>query len=191
MYSYFLPLLISLAIPAFFIYVFCVARPPSASIPFFGSGMKNILLVTAHPDDECMFFGPTLLNLQKTSQLHVLCLSKGNHDKLGEIREKELVDSCRVLGVKPENAHSLDHPELPDHPTKVWHAAVVAKVVEEYVTKHKIDMILTFDTYGISSHVNHISTYFGIKYMLASSAKYNFDNLPTYTLTTVPLVRKY
>ena len=52
-----------------------------------------VLFVIAHPDDECMFFAPTLLNLtsinakdgkpQKTginhaiSNVHVLCLSNG------------------------------------------------------------------------------------------------------------------
>ncbi|ORX90931.1 LmbE-like protein [Basidiobolus meristosporus CBS 931.73] len=189
--QYFLPLLISLAIPAFFVYVFCIVRPPTAPKALAENGIKKVLLVTAHPDDECMFFGPALLKLQASTEVHVLCLSKGNHDKLGEIREKELVKSCVALGVKPENVHSLDHPELPDHPTKIWHAAVVAKTVEDYVTKNNINMLLTFDTYGISGHTNHIATYFGIRHMLASSAKYNFDNLPTYTLTTVPLVRKY
>jgi N-acetylglucosaminylphosphatidylinositol deacetylase len=47
-------------------------------IPYFKQ--SNILLVTAHPDDECMFFGPTLMNLASKrlkNQVHVLCLSKG------------------------------------------------------------------------------------------------------------------
>ena len=38
---------------------------------------KRILLVTAHPDDECMFFSPTLVHLSKTAQVHLLCLSSG------------------------------------------------------------------------------------------------------------------
>jgi hypothetical protein len=39
---------------------------------------KNILLVIAHPDDECMFFSPTILGLQKGSaKIHLLCLSIG------------------------------------------------------------------------------------------------------------------
>lgn len=35
------------------------------------------LLVIAHPDDECMFFGPLLLASQGTYQWKVLCLSTG------------------------------------------------------------------------------------------------------------------
>lgn len=36
------------------------------------------LLIVAHPDDECMFFGPSLAQLQSSGwQLSVLCLSTG------------------------------------------------------------------------------------------------------------------
>ena len=36
------------------------------------------LLVIAHPDDECMFFGPTVQRLQSSSRgVHLLCLSTG------------------------------------------------------------------------------------------------------------------
>lgn len=40
---------------------------------------KRVLIVTAHPDDECMFFGPTILSLtrQPNCQVYLLCLSKG------------------------------------------------------------------------------------------------------------------
>lgn len=54
--------------------------PPT---PYFNH--SNILLVTAHPDDECMFFGPVLCNLTSKSlknQVHVLCLSKGNETNI-------------------------------------------------------------------------------------------------------------
>ena len=46
--------------------------------------VRNICLITAHPDDECMFFTPTLMALlQRESaadveaKVFVLCLSKG------------------------------------------------------------------------------------------------------------------
>lgn len=38
---------------------------------------KTVLVVTAHPDDECMFFSPTILNLKGFSTIHLLCLSTG------------------------------------------------------------------------------------------------------------------
>lgn len=39
---------------------------------------KRVLLVTAHPDDECMFFGPTIFRLcEQGADVHLLCLSNG------------------------------------------------------------------------------------------------------------------
>jgi N-acetylglucosaminylphosphatidylinositol deacetylase len=41
---------------------------------------KRILLLIAHPDDEAMFFGPTLLTLTRPNlgnHVKILCLSSG------------------------------------------------------------------------------------------------------------------
>lgn len=48
------------------------------------SPKKRVLLVIAHPDDECMFFGPTVLNFtgNKNCTLYVMCLSTGEHSLL-------------------------------------------------------------------------------------------------------------
>lgn len=36
------------------------------------------LIVTAHPDDECMFFAPTIIRLSELkASVHLLCLSEG------------------------------------------------------------------------------------------------------------------
>lgn len=40
----------------------------------------RVLIVTAHPDDECMFFGPTILSLTQRKEpctVYLLCLSNG------------------------------------------------------------------------------------------------------------------
>lgn len=52
----------------------------------------NVLLITAHPDDECMFFSPTLLSLQQQQavRVHLLCLSEGTHT------QDEYITSWRV-----------------------------------------------------------------------------------------------
>lgn len=44
---------------------------------------KRVLIVTAHPDDECMFFGPIILSLNRREQcsIHLLCLSNGIRNK--------------------------------------------------------------------------------------------------------------
>jgi N-acetylglucosaminylphosphatidylinositol deacetylase len=57
-----------------------------------------------------------------------------------------------------------------------------------------IDVLITFDNLGVSSHPNHISLYHGARHFIASL----IHNRPgwgspvdLYTLNTVPLVRKY
>lgn len=70
---------------------------------------ENILLLTAHPDDECLFFAPTIISLLPFVQIHVLSLSTGNADGLGDIRRKELMESLEMLGVKEENRHIVDN----------------------------------------------------------------------------------
>ena len=63
--------------------------------------MPKFLLITAHPDDECMFFTPTIRNLIKNGgEIDLMCLSTGNFDGKGSIRRKELKKSSRILGIK-------------------------------------------------------------------------------------------
>lgn len=81
----------------------------------------NILLLTAHPDDECMFFAPTLLGISSwanslegekstTTNLHSLCLSVGNADALGNVRRDELSKSLDVLGIDENRRQLIDVP---------------------------------------------------------------------------------
>src|SRR5260370_13413238 len=40
---------------------------------------ERVLLLTAHPDDECFFFGPTLLALsEQGTAVYSLCVSNGS-----------------------------------------------------------------------------------------------------------------
>ena len=41
--------------------------------------IKRVLVITAHPDDECMFFGPVIKKLtqKKDCKVFLLCLSTG------------------------------------------------------------------------------------------------------------------
>jgi len=90
-------------------------RVYTTSSPTPPPSLKNttIHLLIAHPDDEAMFFAPTLLALTSpalNNTVSVLCLSNGNAENLGPIREKELVASCEILGVDRTRVHSFDHP---------------------------------------------------------------------------------
>ena len=80
----------------------------------FDETKKNVLFITAHPDDEAMyynyiyhkqfsfdrFFAPTIYELSKQYKLHLLCFTNGNADGLGKMREKELEKCCSYLSRK-------------------------------------------------------------------------------------------
>lgn len=49
-------------------------------------GAKRVLVVIAHPDDECMFFGPTIFRLcEQGANVYLLCLSNGMFDQYTKI----------------------------------------------------------------------------------------------------------
>lgn len=87
----------------------------------------SALIVTAHPDDEVMFFSPTILNLIGAGwDVRGLCLSTGkshswilmraktffagNSEDLGQSRKEEFTKSYAALGVPAENLEIIDHP---------------------------------------------------------------------------------
>ncbi|KAG0227126.1 N-acetylglucosaminyl-phosphatidylinositol de-N-acetylase [Actinomortierella wolfii] len=153
----------------------------------------NIALVIAHPDDEVMFFGPTLAELtrpENNNQVRVLCLSSGNHDGLGEIRKKELVNSLRTFGLRENHLTILDREELKDGPKELWDPSLVGDQMNLFAKKHAIETLITFDERGISGHTNHISCYVGLAYFIRT-----FKDRTTvkscYILKSVPLLRKY
>lgn len=75
---------------------------------------KRICLLVAHPDDEAMFFAPTVLALTRPAtgnHVKILCLSSGDAAGLGETRKRELVKSGLVLGLRrAEDVFVVDNP---------------------------------------------------------------------------------
>ncbi|KAI8087898.1 putative deacetylase LmbE-like domain-containing protein [Gilbertella persicaria] len=149
---------------------------------------NNILVLTAHPDDECMFFGPTLTSLRTLTKarVHILCLSTGNAEGLGHIRKKELSKSCQTFGILPSHIKSIDHPQLQDGMQNQWSPELISHTLKDYVTKQKIDTIITFDNHGVSGHANHIALYYGAKHFVQQHT-----NITLYSLESVSLIRKY
>ncbi|KAJ3258167.1 hypothetical protein HK103_003985 [Boothiomyces macroporosus] len=137
---------------------------------------QEILLVTAHPDDECMFFSPAIIQLSKTNNVHVLCLSVGNDQGLGKTREKELIKSCSILGIK--NVLSTDDPELQDGMQIDWKADAVLKHFNKYVSEHNISTVITFDHLGISGHINHRKIHTALKLAKISQKLYSLHTIP-------------
>ena len=133
------------------------------------SKIKSILLIIAHPDDEIMFYTPTIkVLLHYNIKLKILCLSNGNYDKIGHIRTEEFKQVSKYL--KLEDNELIDDPDLQDNITKFWDEKVVSQKISDFLKKNNdIETILTFDEYGITKHPNHISCYNGLVYYLKNN----------------------
>lgn len=164
---------------------------------------KRICLLIAHPDDEAMFFAPTVLALTRpelANDVKILCLSTGNQDGLGETRARELKKSAKLLGLRSEDdTLVLDEPQFPDSITTKWDAGDIAKLLSRAFSPkdgRAIDVLLTFDAAGVSSHPNHTSLYHGARKYIAALAKGGRPAnaaapVDLYTLTSVNVARKY
>ncbi|KAK0237967.1 LmbE-like protein [Armillaria nabsnona] len=150
---------------------------------------ENVLLLTAHPDDECMFFAPTIISLLSFVQIHVLSLSTGNADGLGDIRRVELMESLEVLGVKEGNRHIVDNPALQDNITASWDSNIISDILGGYVSDLGITTILTFDRTGVSRHPNHRSLPEGVKHFIETTALQPPPKF--FALISVPTSTKY
>ncbi|XP_064383329.1 N-acetylglucosaminyl-phosphatidylinositol de-N-acetylase-like isoform X2 [Halichondria panicea] len=156
---------------------------------------KTVLLVTAHPDDECMFFAPTLLSIAATSNTKVvlLCLSIGDYYSQGIVRRLELTKSASVLGVHGDNVVLIDDESLPDSPSVEWDCELVGEYVHRTLSQHRANVIITFDDLGVSGHPNHISVSRAMRALknkgkLQSEAG---DAIQVLLLETTNLLRKY
>ncbi|KAI9849542.1 MAG: N-acetylglucosaminyl-phosphatidylinositol de-N-acetylase, partial [Thelocarpon superellum] len=198
-------LLVPVIIAAFWFYTTQITRSIFPTLR-----RKRICLLIAHPDDEAMFFAPTLLALTAPdmgNHVKVLCLSSGDADGLGETRKKELAKSGVILGLRSEeDVLVVEDPQFPDSMSKHWDARDISDLLTKtFVTaSHRsssktaptpsIDVLITFDGHGVSSHVNHISLHHGARAFLSSLTKGQGrlqSGLAVYSLTTTTIIRKY
>nr|AGE95113.1 hypothetical protein ECU08_0300 [Encephalitozoon cuniculi] len=106
------------------------------------------LLLIAHPDDESMFFAPSLLSLG--GDIDILCLSNGNKEGKGKEREKELRKVGCYTGAKVLITTFFSDGEDWD-PVMIY-----IKLLAIYILR-PFDVLMTFDEAGVSGHKNHIS----------------------------------
>ena len=156
------------------------------------SSIGSVLLIIAHPDDEIMFWTPTISYLlSKKINFKILCLSNGNFLGLGEKREVEFDNVSRELNL-PDNV-ILNIPELQDNITMKWDEKKVAEVIDDFLKRNTdVKTILTFDKNGVTKHPNHISCFEGLIYYL----KENYEeckkkNIQIYTLDSFNFIFQY
>ncbi|CAM9180910.1 unnamed protein product [Choristocarpus tenellus] len=163
-------------------------------------------LIIAHPDDESMFFTPTILRLVKAGEkVFLLCLSSGDFNGLGHLRKHELVKACALLGIPEarEDISLVEHKLLSDGSKEPWPPEVVVPHVASFVTKHSVKTLLTFDNGGVSGHQDHIAVYSGVVQFLKEGAvafagegsgvgsEKGTTGISVLVLVTTNLLRKY
>ncbi|KAG9778870.1 N-acetylglucosaminyl-phosphatidylinositol de-N-acetylase [Exophiala dermatitidis] len=101
---------------------------------------KRIILLIAHPDDESMFFSPTLQALTDPAlqnHLKILCMSTGNSEGIGETRRQELEKAAVALGVRRrEDVFVLDDERFKDGMDQDWKPDEVARVLASAFAPH-------------------------------------------------------
>jgi N-acetylglucosaminylphosphatidylinositol deacetylase len=154
------------------------------------SPSDRVLLVIAHPDDESLFFSPTMLKLaQSRVPTTVLCLSNGNADGKGAIRVRELLEACSVLSIPRSQVTIVDDPLLQDGMVSTWDTEHAVRYVREAVDQCDATAVLTFDAKGVSGHPNHMATFRAVTSSL-STLKSN-RRIRAYSLESVSVTRKF
>lgn len=126
--------------------------------------MKTIFIF-AHPDDESFTSGGTIAKLTKEGiEVKLISATKGevgergnpplanSNKELGKVREKELKQAGKVLGIS--EIFFLDYidgtlKEIPQNELEVK--------ISEILHKENPDIIVTFDKNGSSNHPDHIA----------------------------------
>lgn len=102
---------------------------------------SEVVIIVAHPDDESMFFTPIILSLIQTCHLSLICLSNGNAEGLGKIREQELYHACSILGIQSNDIYLVNNMKLLDGMTTHWPIDIVSDIVMEYLVKISPDLV--------------------------------------------------
>ncbi|KAF1815899.1 phosphatidylinositol glycan class L [Eremomyces bilateralis CBS 781.70] len=196
------------ALPLFLMAVWIWAANLSRTHPILTN--QRIGLLIAHPDDEVMFFAPTLLALTDPglgNHVQILCMSSGDADGQGATRKKELVESALALGIRSsDDVLVVDEPDFPDSMTIAWNPHLLARRLgtafapnrstssSGSLPKPPIDSLITFDAGGVSSHPNHRACHTGATTFIHTSMRERAgwgSPVELYTLTSVNLWRKY
>ncbi|KAL4238772.1 hypothetical protein ACF0H5_003479 [Mactra antiquata] len=153
------------------------------------SSKQNVLFITAHPDDECMFFSPTILSLLREGHnIYLVCVTKGDYYGLGDIRRKELQASCTRLGIMPSHVTVIDDDRFKDGPENVWDLDGLGERILSVIKRVQAESIITFDKHGVSGHTNHISVYKAVDKLFQDK---QLNNINVFVLETTNIVRKY
>jgi len=126
----------------------------------------TLVCVFAHPDDEAFGPGGTIAKFSQTHNVYLLCATRGeaggHHQEknIASIRENELLESAKTLGVKGVNFLGFIDGKLCNE----IYPALVEKI-KEYIIKIGPQTLLTFEPRGVSGHIDHITVSLATSYV--------------------------
>jgi LmbE family N-acetylglucosaminyl deacetylase len=125
---------------------------------------KCMLAVYAHPDDESFSVAGTFRKYYDEGvRTALICATRGEKGKicspalatpetLGAVREQELREACRIIGVEDLTILGYQDGEL----TKVDELETIGRIVF-HIRRLRPDLIITFDTNGDYGHPDHMA----------------------------------
>ena len=118
---------------------------------------KEILVIVAHPDDETIWMGGTLIRskLKET----IICLCRKNDKDRAPKFEK----ACKILGAE---GHIFDLDDFEKGYYKKISKQDVIKKILSITKKKKYDYLYTHGENGEYKHIRHIQIHEGVKEML-------------------------
>ncbi|MHC1740735.1 MAG: PIG-L deacetylase family protein [Anaerolineaceae bacterium] len=137
---------------------------------------KRILVVLAHPDDETFGMGGTIaLYTQQGVEVDLVCATRGEvgdvppemmegYGSVAELREHELMEATRILGIKNVDFLGYRDSGMAGSPDNQHPQALAAAPLEEvagkvvyYIRKYQPQIVVTFDPEGGYRHPDHIA----------------------------------
>jgi LmbE family N-acetylglucosaminyl deacetylase len=122
----------------------------------------GLVLLLAHPDDETFFAGGTIAQgAAEGVRVGLLCATRGERgatgglctiEELPRVREAELRDAARILGIAEVECLPFEDQQLARAPMDAMRRAVVGMV-----RRMRPEVVFTFDPDGSNQHPDHVA----------------------------------
>jgi LmbE family N-acetylglucosaminyl deacetylase len=124
--------------------------------------VAGLLFLLAHPDDETFIAGGTIAKYAAAgTEIGLVCATRGQRGKTGDVcsrgdlarvREAELRDAARILGVRHLEILDYEDQALASAPPDEIRRAMVAAL-----RRQRPEIAVTFDPNGMNLHTDHIA----------------------------------
>lgn len=155
---------------------------------------STVYYVIGHPDDEVMFFSPSLVEISKkkhNNHVKIVCFSRGDavDESFGDIRTQELRNSARIIGIDSEDVIVLE--KFKDGMDQHWSTDDISSSLQQIVGHEQSVVLITFDESGVSEHPNHIALYHGTKSYFETHLRMQNRNYKLFVLKSLNFWEKY